>query len=451
MISSVESCFDVALEPSLQPPSAIVDVNDVSAIPHPARRSIDAHPYHPCFQHTKNITGTFQADQNMLQKSGLPLTKKSEAIVHSLLAVSAVSLAWNMIAGGRAPETEAVHKVLLAGYRHYDQASRKMRELISQPDTMEREALVVSTFVLVPFATASQQIHHWISSRRGKGKPLDILSSTPRDVITMLRGLRTMLETAEPRYTDRRQLLTKQDLNTRSISVQRLTSPIVLISSRTKIIATMIETSCEDAFSALKRRLHSLNLCESDPCVVAFDALEQISHSAFSMAKLSEASSKSTPVAEYLRIQAIQFPLIASLLQCFLGQSSEIKYTFPQSESLTHLILCFYAQVPQEYLDLVLPLLDQRLNRPGSTGSDDFTVDLTRKQALALDIYAHWSVLMFLVQDESWWIGTLPMVTLEGMLNTYGDQFVSRLWPGNAFEAAVWWPGSMLKMLQGLE
>lgn len=260
-----------------------------------------------------------------------------------------------------------------------------------------------------------------------------------------------MLQTTEPRCPNISHPFTKDDLHKRTISVPGSTPSNVSNSSRTKIIATIIASSCEGAFSALKRRLHLLSLCESDPCIAAFEVLEQVRNSAFSMEQLSQASSKFTPVVDYLRFQAMQFPLIASLLQCVLGQSSDIKYTLLQSESLTHLILCFYAQVPQEYLDLVLPLLDQRLHKPRSAGSYDFTPDLTPKQALALDIYAHWSVLMFLVQDESWWIGNLPMITLEGMLNKYGDQFVSRHWPEEVYEAEVWWPGSMLEMLQALQ
>jgi hypothetical protein len=104
--------------------------------------------------------------------------------------------------------------------------------------------------------------------------------------------------------------------------------------------------------------------------------------------------------------------------------------------------------VPQFYLDLVLPLLDQRLESPLTVHT--LPVTLIRTQALALDIYAHWSVLMFLVEKESWWIGTLPEVTLEGMVNRYGEGLVKRFWGGarDEEEAEKWWPGWMLGVLK---
>jgi hypothetical protein len=70
---------------------------------------------------------------------------------------------------------------------------------------------------------------------------------------------------------------------------------------------------------------------------------------------------------------------------------------------------------------------------------------------LALDIYAHWSVLMFLVEEESWWIGTLPVVTLAGLVNRYGDGFVNRPGPENGPGKEQWWPGSMLNISRDIK
>jgi hypothetical protein len=107
-------------------------------------------------------------------------------------------------------------------------------------------------------------------------------------------------------------------------------------------------------------------------------------------------------------------------------------------ESLTRRFIAFLSRVTQGYLDEVLPLLDQRVEVPVETTG----VDLTHTQALALDIYAHWSVLMMLVEEESWWIGSLPVVTLRGMVNRYGERFVCEV----GEEEEEWWPGSMLRI-----
>ena len=80
------------------------------------------------------------------------------------------------------------------------------------------------------------------------------------------------------------------------------------------------------------------------------------------------------------------------------------------------------------------------------TGGASF--QLTAEQALALDIYAHWSVLMLLVEEESWWIGKMPAVTLTGMINRYGDRFAFGLRPGDSCGNERWWPRIMLTALE---
>ena len=133
---------------------------------------------------------------------------------------------------------------------------------------------------------------------------------------------------------------------------------------------------------------------------------------------------------------------------------------------MTRPFLSFFVETPQAYLDLVLPLLDKRLEGPSPQSQSpavdpSLTTDLSLglrlgselsiEQVLALDIYAHWSVLMFLVSEESWWIGSLPDITLSGMVNRYGDDFVRRWFPstsgvGIGSEEEQWWPGSMLSV-----
>jgi hypothetical protein len=201
------------------------------------------------------------------------------------------------------------------------------------------------------------------------------------------------------------------------------------------------------AISQLKVRLDSLCSDFQDPpshelsaCKMAFEILQQTRIGAISVLAATESNHTC--------------PCIAALtwappwLQSFILQPCELLGTLllPQ-EPLTRLLLSFYALVSQEYLDLVLPLLDQRLEAPVDASSDWFALSLTRTQACALDIYAHWSVLMSLVEEKSWWIGRLPVATLDGVLNRYGTGFTQRLWP-ECEEQGEWWPGEMLRVLR---
>jgi hypothetical protein len=97
--------------------------------------------------------------------------------------------------------------------------------------------------------------------------------------------------------------------------------------------------------------------------------------------------------------------------------------------------LGFFSGVSQTYVDLLLPLLDPQ--------TDTIHVDpmLTAAEVLALDIYAHWLVLMFLVEDEAWWVAEFPFVALQGLIERYDDKFL-----GPSPAKGQWWPASMLEI-----
>jgi hypothetical protein len=392
------------------------------------------------------------------------LALQNETVFHSLLAVSAASLAWDMISKEPPPDTDTVNQVLLTGYQHYNLASERMRESISGPETLKLEPLIASALMLVPFATASQQINHWISSRSGAQESHKLLSSTPRDVIIIMRGIRTMFRTLDcAGFSTNVDLSQEMECGIdRSLAFlaanPRLKAPA---SSRTHVMSAIVAATSSGSFSTLQQRLDSVRLYQSDcpdhslsACSAAFEILEQIRSSAFSTINSSPSPSPSfsSPVADFLEPEPTSSSQIAPWLRSFANRSFATQSTTPQpTEPLTHFFLSFLVQAPQEYLNLVLPLLDQRLESPIGASSGHIPAELTREQVLALDIYAHWSVLMFLVEEESWWIGTLPVVTLAGLVNRYGDGFVNRPGPENGPGKEQWWPGSMLNISRDIK
>ncbi|KAH8708376.1 hypothetical protein GQ44DRAFT_731654 [Phaeosphaeriaceae sp. PMI808] len=423
--------------------------------------------YRHYLQHTSHTLSPCRSDHSVLH-IGIPkLALQSETVFHSLLAVSAASLAWDMISKEPLPDTNRVSQVLLTGYQHYNRASEKMRELISGLGALKLEPLIASALVLVPFATASQQINHWISSRSGAHEPHRPLSSTPRDVIIILRGIRTMLQTLDcgglsTNFDPSPEMERGIDGSSTSPAANpRSSAPVSSRTSRTHVMSAVIATTSQGAFFKLQHRLNSVLLCQNNfpdqslsACTAAFEILEQIRSSAFytTSPSLPPSPSLSSPATESLQPESTSSPRVAPWLRAFAYQSITTKSIIPQpTQPLTRFFLSFLSQAPQAYLDLVLPLLDQRLESPTGASSGRIRADLTKKQALALDIYAHWSVLMFLVEDESWWIGTLPEVTLTGMVNRYGEGFVSRLWPNDGPGEGQWWPGSMLNILREIK
>ena len=158
-------------------------------------------------------------------------------------------------------------------------------------------------------------------------------------------------------------------------------------------------------------------------CILVFEVLDNIRIGTFASSNPSPTNKARKPLP--LELKQAWLPQVAPWLHDYASRPA-----IPSpKEPLTRTLLNFLVQVSQSYLDLVMPLLEQRLETTCATSPDDAPIQSEPEQALALDIYAYWSVLMFLAEEESWWIGSLPVVTLTGMINRYGDEFVAGLRP----------------------
>jgi hypothetical protein len=442
----------LSFQASMYATAPCVDVNPCSTAAKGPDGPTDTDLFNHYLQHTSRTLTLCQRDRSALQIEMPKLALQSRTVFHSILAVSAACLCHDMISKEPAPDTSAVNQVLMTGYQHYNLASERVRELISSPRSLKAEPLLASAVFLVPFATASQQINHWISSRSEAKESHKLLSTTPRDAIIIMRAIRTTLQTLHcGSSSPTLELYREMELATDSPSAEITIPPAALAPSRTHVMVPILAATVQSAFAKLQQCLDSALPNHSDDpegllsaCGTAFEILKYISSKTFSASNVASASSLSNQVGEPFEPVPVPLPQVALWLRSFARRATDPLPTEP----LTSLLLSFLVQAPQAYLDLVLPLLDQRLESPIGATSDDITTKLTREQALALDIYAHWSVLMFLVEVDSWWIGDLPVVTLAGMVNRYSDDFVTKLWPRTTSRQEPWWPGSMLTIFR---
>ncbi|KAL3481701.1 hypothetical protein BJX99DRAFT_218140 [Aspergillus californicus] len=410
----------------------------------------DADLYHHYLQHTSRTLSHIPQDQRALQ-IGIPtLALRSRTVFHALLAVSAASMCCEMITRDPPPDVGAVSQVMMTGYRHYNLSSERIRDLISNPNALRAEPLLAASPLLVPFATSSQQINHWISSRTRTGQMYKPLSTTPRDITVILRGIKTTLQALEsseiiPSPSSSFANLDIGDSDAMDDCPILTLEPGVLPApsppSRNHPMFTIVAETSQRAFSKLQDRLQSAFLYTEDTealtaCAAAFDVLSNLRTNTF-----TPTTSNPSPLPDPKRIS---IPHVTPWLRAFASRPA-----IPTpNDPLTRPFLSFLVQTPLAYIDLVLPLLDQRLEDPLDKNSRN-PLELSQEQALALDIYAHWSVFMFLVEEESWFIGRLPNITLTGMLNRYGNDFVGRLWPGfHGQGQEEWWPNSMLSILR---
>ncbi|KAK5412582.1 hypothetical protein LTR06_005552 [Exophiala xenobiotica] len=111
------------------------------------------------------------------------------------------------------------------------------------------------------------------------------------------------------------------------------------------------------------------------------------------------------------------------------------------TDPLVRTFSAFFRRVSKTYVDLLLPLLE-----PGTDGDNvDEEHELTTAEVLALDVYAHWLVLMLLVEEEAWWVGNFPFVALQGLVARYGDGLLGTS-SARQQQQQQWWPESMLEV-----
>ncbi|KAL4988790.1 hypothetical protein BDW68DRAFT_186981 [Aspergillus falconensis] len=416
--------------------------------------------YHHYLQHTsRNLTDDRQ-DHHAIQICLPTLALRSRTVYHSMLALSAACMCCDLIDKDPAPDASTastagtvstVSDILMAGYRHYNLASERLRELIARPSAATAEPLLAAPPMLVPFATSSQQINHWISNRTAGGRqPFQKrLSSTPRDVIIISRGISATIRALAASTSPPQQLATPETIDSMdeygAIGAAIPPPP----PSHSHPMYPIIKSTSQAAFSKLQDRLNlALIYDPANPslsvCAEAFEVLSTLRTGVF------PPDPSNPPVLPPSMTEMPTLPQVPPWLSSFTARPS----TPSPTGHMTRPFLSFLVHAPQAYLDFVLPLLDQRLEVPSRTSNRveaRAEVELNVEQALALDIYAHWSVLMFLVGEESWWIGRLPDITLTGLVNRFGDNFVRELWPdgdgdGDGDRKGEWWPGSMLRI-----
>ncbi|RFU73754.1 c6 transcription factor [Trichoderma arundinaceum] len=111
------------------------------------------------------------------------------------------------------------------------------------------------------------------------------------------------------------------------------------------------------------------------------------------------------------------------------------------SKLLRRTIMAFLNRVPLEYLQLVQSALDYMpaVVKETDSNSLDKVIPLGTGQQLAINIFAHWLVLVMLL-DGVWWIGGIGQWELGRILLFAKAQW----WIPEAIEAGeTWWPESM--------
>jgi hypothetical protein len=394
----------------------------------------DSELFRHFLEHTSKSSPSWHKDRTVLQVGIAKLALESEPVSHSLLALSAACLCCDMISQGNA-DPEIVNRALNIGLQHHISSISQMQIMTSQPENSNAEALLANAALLVPFAVAFQHINHWILCNDGSQE--NNLSVTPRDAVTLMRGINSTALLLNSKKSTKSEAHGSETSSPWITMFSQPDSSCFSTASRSHSMFPIIATTCPQALSQLRSRVEIALLdSQRDERVVsthiAFEILNDIVCQSFSTSTTAIESSKY--VIKYSPAPESLLAEVPAWLRCYTTRSPKPL----QTEPLARTFLAFFCCAPEAYLDVLFPLLDQRDGDRDEDGEEASLLSGT--EVLALDVYAHWLVLMFLIEEEAWWSGNFPILALQGLIKSYGYVFGQGL-------QEQWWPSSMLEIM----
>ncbi|KAI9699489.1 MAG: hypothetical protein M1836_003100 [Candelina mexicana] len=374
-------------------------------------------------------------DRIILQVGITKLALESELFSHSVLALSAACLCSDTISNGSA-DPEIVRQLLDVGLQHHTLALEQMRTMASCPVESDIQPLLASALIMVPFALAYQHIQHWALVAKGLQ---DTEALTPRDAILLLRGTRTTIVILNSIRADSKSPESETPWDTMFSAQSTDSKGLTTIPERSHTMFPVLAATFNQALSQLQRRIESgLATPQADENSAsvfdAYDILNDIMSRTFTDCRESDISFGNST----------HFPVAPdSLLAQAPGWLRKFVLRRPRpapTEPLVRSFLAFFSSASKTYVNLLLPLLESQ------TDNVDDEPELATAEVLALDVYAHWLVLMLLVEKEAWWVGEFPFLALQGLCARYGDRFSDI-----SLIQEQWWPAGMLEVTTRLK
>ncbi|KIX96818.1 uncharacterized protein Z520_07538 [Fonsecaea multimorphosa CBS 102226] len=405
----------------------------------------DANPYNITnsdlyfhfLHHTCRAAPSWQKDRLLLQVGIAKLALDNELASHAVLALAAACLCCDTMAQADA-DPEKVRHILDLGLEHHTLALEQMRTMTSHPRESDTQPLLASALVIVPFALAFQHIQHWVVRARGLPQQ-DADLVTPRDMILLLRGIRTTIVALNSNLVENGGSKPKSFWDTMLSSQPVDPTEAPTMPERLHTMYPILASTFYQASWQLKCRIEgalaSPQVDEKiDSITETYEILNDIMSSTFLDCPRSkipfEYDSTFSVSPDSLLAQA------PGWLQNFILQRPRPSHAEPLSRSF----FAFFSSAPQTYIDLLLPLLDPR------TDATEGDRELSTAELLALDVYAHWLTVMLLLEKEAWWVGDFPFVALQGLVSRYGHGFSSA-----SSLQQQWWPAAMLEVAARLK
>ncbi|KAM0425545.1 hypothetical protein ACHAPT_009337 [Fusarium lateritium] len=392
---------------------------------------------------------------------GFPnLAFRSKPVMSSILALAAVCKCNDMIvqSGNRQPDQEQLQKLLTLADEHHTESLRQTQADIPYADHYDH--IVANAPLMVLYASASRCVRIRLAqfsaqdheSCPNSGSAQWQWMSLIRAAHSAYTGLPTPKQGAESlqSWTEG---LSAPSFTHQSFGETALAEDGPSRQTRDLLLPIIAATS-GNALEKLRARAHMIEpvadmasweeLLEDDgiftrqteswsndvhACLMSLDVLSDIMNEVF-----HPNSSGSPPAFETDSPPFGQVSGVSPWLRKYL---SRVTYSSP-SKPWRRTIMWFLNRVPAEYLSLVQTSLPAGQLEP-SQHSNPGMQEVNTVSQLAIDIFAHWLVLVMLL-DGVWWIGGIGAWELGRVMSCMGNQdWLSQFQQ----KKEDWWPKSM--------
>lgn len=431
---------------------------------------VDFELFQHYLEHTSKDLTVGDEEQHTLQ-IGIPnLACQSKPLMKSVLALSAVCKCLDIINQPSASQEDRgqVMELLSFANAYHMESLREVQATL--PQTKHYDHILANAAMMGMYGSGSHCARIWLAKTATLGDQLQE-DLTPRHSqwIRLFRAVRLAYDGLQkniPSPGDTTQLSTDispdQLITRNSPQIHYECQPSRIEQHRNPInhaLYPIMTATVGTALSKLRRRARDRAILEASNELGGFDSSiihgnPEIEACFVALSILSNIVSETFPTGDLNPTTPLSFEVDIDPV----GQLSEVspwlrRYTASITSMVPSLlprrfIMAFIHKVPTKFLNLVEEMLS--LIQINTTDSDQMpwaTPDVSIAHQLAIDIFAHWLVLVVLL-DNVWWIGDIGAWEL-GQIVTFKKeaQWQTCLWNRDA----DWWPESMFEISRHFE
>lgn len=404
--------------------------------------------------HTSRVI-PFDHDDLYALHVGIPnLAFGNKPLMASLLALSAACKCYDILKHSPEPFVRLgdMQDLLVLADAHHSTSLRQIQAAIYDPDQYDH--LLATSALMVLYGSSSHCVRVSLAQKAKRHGMIlaDELLPSQSQWITLIRAAHTAYTgLLNGQSEDPSNVLGSPPLTVNTSTLAEINPGLSADSvyfpedgpseGTKRFLIPIVSATYGPALSTLTRRarlLHpsSPNSTGTDlqACFAALQVLADVYGAVFMGKEYAE--SCDAELAQLGRLHGV-----SPWLRTYLGRVTSATPSASPSTPLRRTIMAFLNRVPLQYLHLVQSTLDRipvGVDPDNSTNWDD-CMPLNPGHQLAIDIFAHWLILVMLL-DGVWWIGGIGEWELGRVLS-----FVEVQGSSNSFTESGerWWPESM--------